>query len=259
MRSIRMKQFSDITNYQTPPPPLNFDLILPLTPSSSSSKQQFHHLLKEHAEMMKLISDQNKIIEMNRVELQKMRIFVQKTQSQNWKLAQSNSCMMEFTIGRKKLTVLEHQLGCKDALFKAMRFDLQMKDFENTPINRQNTNRRIRPVRSQSIGHMTTVQASEEEIVENKRRCVRRQTVGFTSQEDEFNENLFEIKDLNVHEYYSPTSKTITQQKHEKCGLKPKQQQESQRISFGRPPRKAADKIHTYKETPLNVKMRRPQ
>ncbi|MFS7915859.1 putative shugoshin [Helianthus anomalus] len=60
-----------------------------------------------------------------------------------------------------------------------------------------------------------------------------------------------------MNEDFDQTPQVITQQKHDKWS-KPKPQ-ESQRMSFGRPPRKVAGKIHSYKETPLNIKMRRPE
>ncbi|KAL8255625.1 hypothetical protein R6Q59_030692 [Mikania micrantha] len=271
-KSIR-KRLSDITNYQPQhkSPPV-FDQILQLNAASFSTKEQINHLLKENEGLLKLITDKNNIIEMNGVELQKLRIVVQKTQLQNWNLAQSNSHMMaELNLGKKKLTELQHQLACKDALLKTINFDLQAKHEtndqkyeskmnvdENDHMKGQNTNRRIRPARSQSIGHMTTVQVSGEEIVENKRRRVRRHSARFTSQEDEPNENLFEIKDLKMHEDHNSTSNMITEQKHDKCMSKTNPQ-ESQRMSFGRPSRKAAEKINSYKEIPLNIKMRRPE
>ncbi|KAK9072627.1 hypothetical protein SSX86_009062 [Deinandra increscens subsp. villosa] len=264
------KRLSDITNHQPQhklPPVL--DQNFPL--NSSSAKEQIDHLLKENEGLLKLITDKSKIIEMNGVELQKLRINLQKTQLQNWNLAQSNSHMMaELNLGKKKLKELQHQLACKDAVLKTLNFDLQvmretndqkceskMKDHENAHTNRQNTNRRTRAVRSQSIGNMTTVKASEEEILENKRRRVRRHSARFTSQHDEPKEDLFEIKDLKMHEDYSTTSEMITEQKHDKC-VKP-EPQDSGRMSFGRPSRKAAEKINSYKEIPLNIKMRRPE
>ncbi|KAL8198014.1 hypothetical protein R6Q57_029933 [Mikania cordata] len=264
-KSIR-KRLSDITNYQPQhkSPPV-FDQILQLNAASFSAKEQINHLLKENEGLLKLITDKNNIIEINGVELQKLRIVVQKTQLQNWNLAQSNSHMMAVVvyliclfIFSKQLKELQHQLACKDALLKTINFNIQMNVDENDHMKGQNTNRRIRPARSQSIGHMSTVQVSGEEIVENKRRRVRRHSARFTSKEDEPNENLFEIKDLKMHEDYNSTSNMITEQKHDKCMSKTNPQ-ESQRMSFGRPSRKAAGKINSYKEIPLNIKMRRPE
>ncbi|KAJ9554702.1 hypothetical protein OSB04_009316 [Centaurea solstitialis] len=289
------KRLSDITNYQTQPklPPPGFDQIL-----SSSTKEYIDHLSKENAGLMKLIADKNKVIEFNGIELQKLRVMVQKTQLQNWNLAQSNSHMLaELNIGKQKVKALQHQLICKDALLKTMKSELQaqieMNDQksksqvkegvgDDADTKQQTTNRRTRPIRSQckcfktkelpefgnrffsslidlvsvmfaAIGPWTTAQqASEKETSENKRRCVRRQSARFRSQEHEPKEKLFEIKDLKMHED-GPISK-VAETKDRKWSS-----QESQRMSFGRPSRRAAERIQSYKETPLNIKMRRPE
>ncbi|XP_076919970.1 shugoshin-1-like [Bidens hawaiensis] len=133
-----------------------------------------------------------------------------------------------------------------------------MKDGESVLTNQQNASRRIRPGRSRSISQLTTVEVSENEIVENKRPCVRRQSARFMSHEHEPDENLFEIKDLiKIVEDCGPTSKVSVEQ-NDKCGSKP-EPQNSQRMSFGRPSRRAAEKVQSYKEVPLNIKMRRPE
>jgi hypothetical protein len=76
------------------------------------------------------------------------------------------------------------------------------------------------------------------------RRKVRRQSARFSSEEHEPNENLFEIEDLKMYE----------------DGSTPKPEcRDSQRMSLCRPSRRAAEKIQSYKETPLNIKMRRPE
>ncbi|KAL4591599.1 hypothetical protein LXL04_004568 [Taraxacum kok-saghyz] len=261
-KTIR-KRLSDITNYQ---PNLKSeplcDQILPPDNSLYSAKNHIDHLLKiivmieqENAELMKLITDKNKVIEVNGAELQKLRIVVQKTQLQNWNLAQSNSHMMaELNLGKQKLKTLQHQLTCKDALLKTMNQELQehreINDRKGTSqvgdnpcTEQQNANKCTRPTRSQSHGPwMTTTdeQVSDKEKVENKRRCVRRQTARFRSQEKE---NLFEIEDVNMDE----------------GGQTSVDQKESQRMSFGRPSRRAAEKVQSYKETSLKIKMRRPE
>ncbi|KAI7751399.1 hypothetical protein M8C21_028749 [Ambrosia artemisiifolia] len=262
-KSIR-KRFSDITNHDSQnKSALFFDR------SSYLGKEQIDHLVKENAGLAKLITEKNKVIEMNGIELQKVRVVLQKLQSQNWNLAQSNSHMMaEINLGKKKVKELEHQLACKDALMKTMNTEYQVKratndqkceskDGEKSLTNQQNASRRIRPGRSRSIGQLTTVEVSDKEMVENKRRRVRRQSARFTSQHEP-DENLFEIKDLIKHENYGPTSKVDIEQEHDKCGseLEP---QKSQRMSFGRPSRRAAEKVQSYKEVPVNVKMRRPE
>ncbi|KAI7751394.1 hypothetical protein M8C21_028744 [Ambrosia artemisiifolia] len=256
-KSIR-KRFSDITNHESQN-----------KSAPSLGKEQIDHLVKENAGLMKLITEKNKVIEMNGIELQKVRVVLQKLQSQNWNLAQSNGHMMaEINLGKKKVKELEHQLACKDALIKTMNTEFQVKratndqkceskDGEKSLTSQQNASRRIRPGRSRSIGQLTTVEVSEKEMVENKRQRVRRQSARFTSQHEP-DENLFEIKDLIKHENYGPTSKVDIEQEHDKCGskLEPKN---SQRMSFGRPSRRAAEKVQSYKEVPVNLKMRRPE
>ncbi|MFS8005049.1 putative shugoshin [Helianthus anomalus] len=270
-KSIR-KRLSDITNYEPQ-----------LCSSSSLDKGHVDHLLKENAGLMKLITEKNKVIEMNGIELQKVRVLLQKTQFQNWNLAQSNSHMMaELNLGKKKLKELQHQLACKDALLKTMNSEFQVKremneqkceskvkretndqkceskDGEKALTNQQNASRRIRPGRSRSISQLTTGAESEKDIVENKRQRVRTQSARFTSQEHEADENLFEIKDLKLHDDYGPTLKVNVEQENDKCGSK-SEPQNSQRMSFGRPSRRAAEKVQSYKEVPLNIKMRRPE
>lgn len=74
---------------------------------------------------------------------------------------------------------------------------------------------------------------------------MRRQTARFRSEEDE---KLFEIEDVKMDEDDGQTS------------VDQKDGKQSQRMLFvGRPSRRAAEKVRSYKETPLNIKMRRPE
>ncbi|KAK1429150.1 hypothetical protein QVD17_11353 [Tagetes erecta] len=266
--SFGRKRLSDITNYDPQRKSSSrFDQTLQLNSSSSLAKEQIDHLLKENAGLMKLINEKNKVIEMNVIELQKIRLVLQKTKLQNLNLARSNSHKMaEVSLGKKKLKELQHQLSCKDALlsFQTKREmdkrNCESKlskdgDGENTLTDQQNASRRIRPGRSRSFSQLNTVEVSANEIVENKRRCLRRQSATFTSEEHKPDEDLFEIK---MHEDCGATSKVSIEQEHDKCGSKP-EPQNSQRMSLGRPSRRAAEKVQSYKEVPLNMKMRRPE
>lgn len=125
---------------------------------------------------------------------------------------------------------------------------------------------RRRTARSRSMGPSTTNrQTVEKEKAETKRRCVRRQSAASRSQEREPAENLFEIEDVRFPVSNSSdksmkengqTSSSIT--KEEIC--KPSNEaQVSHRSSIGRPSRRAAEKVQSYKEVPLNVKMRRAE
>uniref|UniRef100_A0A5B7BEL4 Putative shugoshin-1 n=1 Tax=Davidia involucrata TaxID=16924 RepID=A0A5B7BEL4_DAVIN len=253
--SIVRKKLSDITNsLPQPKSPIHDEKLLP---TASSAKEYIDHLLKENMALMKIIEDKNKIIELSGTELQKMRINLQKLQLQNWNFAQSNSHILaELNLGKEKLKALKHEIICKDALLKAKNLELEGQAKVNNPKNcsqegeeavgehksddenkPHNGGHKRRSTRSKSMGPLTTTfqQAEEKETVENKRRRLRRQSA---SLQQEPTENLFEIEDAKF-----PVA----------------QPQESQRTSIGRPLRKAAERVQSYKEIPLNIKMRRPE
>ncbi|PSR95220.1 Shugoshin-1 like [Actinidia chinensis var. chinensis] len=264
------KRLSDITNsIPQPKSPLPQKK---LSPTDSSSKEYIDHLVKENMALAKLIADKNKIIELTGKELLKMRINLQKMQMQNRNLAQSNSHMLaELNLGKDKLKALQHEILCKEALFKARNLDLEGKtQVNNSQKNcsqegeeamdehKSNDNSQPhkvpqrRPTRSKSMGPSTTSQqVAEKEAPESKRRRLRRQSARYNSQANKPTENLFEIGDVN---YLVPSSSIKKEKNGENCTPA-----RSQRISLGRPLRKAAEKVQSYKETPLNIKMRRPE
>ncbi|XVF05752.1 hypothetical protein REPUB_Repub05bG0199300 [Reevesia pubescens] len=277
--SIVRKRLSDITNLQSQPKASNQEE----KPQnvSPAAEDYINQLIKEKMALMKLIEERNKIIELSGTELQNLRICLQKFQLQNWNLAQSNSQMLaELNLGRDRVKALQHELVCKDALLKAKNMEKKGKadiNCQNTSshggeqaaeecIPRANyddkpcTRNRRRNARSQSMGPSTTSQrGGDKEKIENKRRCLRRQSARFKSQEREPTENLFEIDDVT----YATTQQLDTPM-HED-GPTPlgssitllEETQMLKRSSIGRPLRKAVKKVQSYKEVPLNVKMRR--
>ncbi|KAK3205904.1 hypothetical protein Dsin_019950 [Dipteronia sinensis] len=208
--------------------------------------------------------------------------------------------LAELNFGREKLKALQHELVCKDALLKAKNTEKEGKmemncantgsqgsegkkemKCENTgsqvskeeekaaaeclPNANDNdkpcTRNRRRATSSKSMGPSTTHrQAAEKEKVENKRRCLRRQSARFQSQEREPAENLFEIEDTKlldtlppndpVHEDFSTPAGSSFANK-ETCSTR-SETQVSKRSSMGRPLRRAAEKVQSYKEVPLN-------
>ncbi|XP_041022372.1 SHUGOSHIN 2 isoform X1 [Juglans microcarpa x Juglans regia] len=108
-----------------------------------------------------------------------------------------------------------------------------------------------------------------KENIGNKRHCLRRQSARFKSEEPEQAEDLFEIEDAKF-----PVSPVVDDLVHDigrtSSGLSVKKEdegntslrfeaQQTRRSSVGRPLRRAAEKIQSYKETPINVKMRRQE
>ncbi|XWS53338.1 hypothetical protein CRYUN_Cryun11dG0148500 [Craigia yunnanensis] len=278
--SIVRKRLSDITNSQSQPKPSSQEE--KSQQISPAAEDYINQLIKEKMTLMKIIEERNKIIELSGTELQNLRICLEKLQLQNWNLAQSNSQMLaELNLGRDRVKALQHELVCKDALLKAK--NLEEKGKAN--INSQNTgshggeqakeecipkaneddkpctrNRR-RNTRSQSMGPSTTSRrGGDKEKIENKRRCLRRQSARFKSQEREPTaENLFEIDDVkldtSMHEDGpTPLGSSITME--ESCNPRA-ETQILKRSSIGRPLRKAVEKVQSYKEVPVNVKLRR--
>ncbi|KAL4393748.1 hypothetical protein AHAS_Ahas02G0083000 [Arachis hypogaea] len=76
------------------------------------------------------------------------------------------------------------------------------------------------------------------------RRRSRRHSAFVETHEHEASENLFEIEDTIILHSCS-------------AGERSKLRNEAPRSSFGRPLRRAAEKVQSYKEVPLNAKMRR--
>lgn len=279
--SIVRKRLSDITNSQPQPKsPVHCEN---LPPTGSSTKDYIDSLLKENMALVKLIGDKNKIIEFSGIELQKLRVSLQKMQLQNWNLAQSNSHMLaELNLGKEKLKALQHELVCKDALLKVKNLELEGQDkmngqnhgsqhgdeaftkYKSTKDNKacNGSKSRRRPLKSPSMGPLTTSQqVAGKEMAENKRRCLRRQSARFKSCDQEPRENLFELEDINYSDstpLESPMHVDNATSKDE--NIMPRcDPRDSQRTSFGRPSRKAAVKVQSYKEIPLNIKMRRSE
>lgn len=100
------------------------------------------------------------------------------------------------------------------------------------------------------------------------RHSLRRQSARFKPENPEPTEDFFEIDDAkfavshlcdNMSEKSGPTTSSVTSGKENKenieCKFDPR---EIRRSSVGRPLRRTVEKVQSYKEVPINVKMRRP-
>lgn len=286
------KALSDITNSPLrAEAPCNDGKQLQLSPAT---RDYVNQLLEEKMALIKVIEERNKTIELSGAELQKLRISYQKTQLQNWNLAQSNSQMLaELQSGREKLRILQHELVCKDTVIKTKNLELQGKEEVNCqkkvakikeeeekkateslkPDDRAKPCNRDRK-RGQKSRSMVPVSTSKQDDkkgkVENKRRCTRRHSARFESQEPEPPENLFGIEtaqfpiskpfdnkeDTEAAPTIFPSSSSNREDREDDCasGVEEKL---SRKSSIGRPSRRAAEKVQSYKEIPLNIKMRR--
>ncbi|KAM1056292.1 hypothetical protein ACFX13_030458 [Malus domestica] len=276
---IMRKKLSDITNLQTAKPMSEDEKPLEDCPTD---KDYIEQLRRERMTLIRLVAERTKIVELSGAELQKLRISLQKLQQQNLSLAQSNSRMLaELNLGREKVKTLQHELVCKNALLKAKTLEIegkeefkrqnsasqtQIKEAEEISLHKAdndgkacNLNKR-RATRSRSVGASTTCQKVEnKEKAENKRRRLRRQSARFISQ----TENLFEIEDVKLPVNHTPDSPMRSSSPTPLISSTRKEGGEDncapRRSSVGRPLRKAAEKVKSYKEVPIIVKMRRSE
>ncbi|KAM1393856.1 hypothetical protein ACFX2F_029963 [Malus domestica] len=276
---IMRKKLSDITNLQTAKPMSEDEKPLEDCPTD---KDYIEQLRRERMTLIRLVAERTKIVELSGAELQKLRISLQKLQQQNLSLAQSNSRMLaELNLGREKVKTLQHELVCKNALLKAKNLEIegkeefkrqnsasqtQIKEAEEISLHKAdndgkacNLNKR-RATRSRSVGASTTCQKVEnKEKAENKRRRLRRQSARFISQ----TENLFEIEDVKLPVNHTPDSPMRSSSPTPLISSTRKEGGEDncapRRSSVGRPLRKAAEKVKSYKEVPIMVKMRRSE
>ncbi|XP_073272283.1 uncharacterized protein [Primulina huaijiensis] len=279
--NMMRRGLSDISNSLPQP---KSPVIPDKLPSDAASASEYIDILvKEKMGLIRLIQEKNKILELSGVELQNLKSCLQKMQLQNWNLAQANSQMLaELNLGKDKIKALQHELLCKDALLKTKNLELaghletiprknelqesKMVVVENG-FNKDselcNANRR-RSSRSLSLGSSAAVstQYAEKEGVANKRRRLRRQSASSRIQNQEPSENLFEIDDGKFPislPSNSPTHILRSSSSSAKKDVISDDGNESRRSLFERPSRRAAEKVQSYKEIPLNVKMRRSE
>ncbi|TYI29545.1 hypothetical protein ES332_A05G323500v1 [Gossypium tomentosum] len=286
------KGLSDITNLQHQHKVLTQDEKLLLQPDSLWSKDYINKLQQENMMLMKVLAERNKVIELSGIELQKLRINLEKFQQQNLQLAQANNqLLLELNSGKDRLKALKHELGCKNAMLKAIKSEkkanivacptsgneglkegtnkhgeagesLNKEDGDYKPFN---TNRR-RQSKTLLPSNIKPVEAKEG--VANKRVCLRRQSARFKAEEPETTKDVFKVADKNslisspcndkVHQIGPISSDSSVRIEHEEGCMAPRNEaQESRRASTGRPLRRAAEKVQSYKEMKLNVKMRR--
>nr|XP_048326932.1 SHUGOSHIN 2 isoform X9 [Ziziphus jujuba var. spinosa] len=313
-------------------------------PANQDAKQQsakvateeyVDKLHKENTILMQLLADRNKLLELSRVEILKLRTNLEKVQQQNLQLAQANSHMLrEVNSGKDRLLVIQHELACKSGFLKAMKLEAEEKvksvtcqnaaneevankygeageSTQAAKVNKPGIANRRQQSKAQSLDPPTVKAIHVEEMVGNKRHCSRRQSARFKSEELEANEDSFKMDDAKLAVSSMVNAKQTVENK--KCSrrqcasfkseeteanedsfhmddpkfvVSPRYDdslhdvgpsllgaavikedggetapipvtQEFRRSSVGRPSRRAAEKVTSYKEIPINVKMRR--
>ncbi|GFS46094.1 hypothetical protein Acr_00g0100140 [Actinidia rufa] len=239
--SVGRKSLGDISNLpQRPKPSIQLDKEQLV---SNTIKEYIDQLQKENMILMKLLADRkffhgpiriflfeafinmvdSKIVELSGIELQKLRVGLQKVQQQNLQLAQANSQMLvELNSGKDRLKALHHELGCKNGLLKAKEMELEGKakirrcqkvdnqvgtSKSDKAVGSSETDRAEnkacntkRKKQSKSLGPSTLRQVPLKEKNENKRVCSRRQSARFKSEEPESTGDVFGMDDANLKE-----------------------------------------------------------
>ncbi|XP_073293254.1 uncharacterized protein [Primulina huaijiensis] len=290
--SMAQRQLGDISNLPRKPRP-KVQAEKP-QPVQTTTNKHIDQLQKENLALKKMLVQRNEIIEKSGIDLKMLRANVLKLQEQNHQLAFSNSQFLaELNSGKDRLKALQHELGCKNGLFKALKLKLEEEKRTNRCQNAdpECLQAKLRKFREEEVSskegeeheqpHSTkrrlqsNSSASSEEVqcdgkAENKRTIVRRQSTRFKKAESKPIENLNDEDNTNFSKLASPDNQDLEDGpifvneslKHEGKECISDLQYDSQELERSnqcRPSRVAARKVQSYKEIPLNVKMRRPE
>lgn len=254
----------------------------------AASKEYIERIQKENMALMKMLAERNKIIEITGVELEKLKIYVRRIQQQNQQLAQANSKMLaELNSDKDRVKTLQHKLGCIQGLLNVRKFEAEEQPKTNIC---QDLNDEVKPMKceeaedlslgkgvdekarnlkkrpqSKSVGSSEQVQS--EDKTENKRSCIRRQSARFKPEVLKLSEDSFEVQDKCA--LHPPTTDPVQENGSTSTCMSSNDLQCNPslrfepipfgRSSLSRPSREAAKKVQSYKEIPVNIKMRRPQ
>ncbi|XP_048326922.2 SHUGOSHIN 2 isoform X5 [Ziziphus jujuba] len=226
-------------------------------PANQDAKQQsakvateeyVDKLHKENTILMQLLADRNKLLELSRVEILKLRTNLEKVQQQNLQLAQANSHMLrEVNSGKDRLLVIQHELACKSGFLKAMKLEAEEKvkrvtcqnaaneevankygeageSTQAAKVNKPGIANRRQQSKAQSLDPLTIKAIHVEEMVGNKRHCSRRQSARFKSEEQEANEDSFKMDDAKLAVSSIVNAKqTVENKKRQSARFKPEE------------------------------------
>ncbi|XP_071930256.1 uncharacterized protein [Coffea arabica] len=277
--------------------------VVPIT-----TKEYVDQLQKENMALMKIVAERNKLIEVTGIELQKLKVNMQKMQIQNLQLAQSNSQMlMDLNSGKDRLKALQHELGCLNGVLKAKNVEVQKlkvqvrkREIVDDEVHKQDSvtctrrksarfereelkpDERLFDMEDVTVSVCQPTQDSLQENVstaafndvhgnevETKRPCARRQSARFKCEKPKPSDDISDRKDAEISSCLLRDDKmeeeglnsTSSFKNEEKEGISAPvfDAQGSRRSSMNRPLRQAAKKVQTYKEIPVNIKMRRSE
>ncbi|XP_027162460.1 SHUGOSHIN 1 [Coffea eugenioides] len=186
--------------------------VVPIT-----TKEYVDQLQKENMALMKIVAERNKLIEVTGIELQKLKVNMQKMQIQNLQLAQSNSQMlMDLNSGKDRLKALQHELGCLNGVLKAKNVEVQKlklqvrkREIVDDEVKQSNSDAaeesklcsnedKLGNANRRPQSKSCSLLAQSKDINENKRTCTRRKSARFEREELKPDERLFDTEDVTV-------------------------------------------------------------
>uniref|UniRef100_A0A0A9AWL3 Shugoshin C-terminal domain-containing protein n=1 Tax=Arundo donax TaxID=35708 RepID=A0A0A9AWL3_ARUDO len=283
--AARRKTLGDITNLKRRAPAEEPGDEAACAAADGAAEAGVAQLVKENADLVKLLEERDEIIQLAGTEIEKLRLA-------NWELARENSRIMaELNLGKNKLLVLQHELACSRTVLKAKTSELEeakraMKLRERLQQQQQKTANgtthhlgperaaqikdggvvnpepdsdasralsakrpgnasRKRMLRSRSLGPGASLTLAPPKETTQRRKSMR------TPHPSDQREDLFEIQDVQVAIgscKIDPESASGSERPGHKF---------LRRSSLGRPLRQARERVATYKEVPLNIKLRR--
>ncbi|VAH16043.1 unnamed protein product [Triticum turgidum subsp. durum] len=293
--SARRKTLCDITNLRRPLAAAAADELQQDGSRCTDGVDGIARLIKENSDLVKLLEERDKVIELSGAEVQNLRLA-------NWQLAQANSQMLaELNLGKNRLKLLQHELTCSRAALRVKSSELeeakkalkssrlqqqksanetarhlvadraaaaaaQLKDGDAEPpsdasraasakkstcnasrkrLLRSRCNHDTPATLGPAVAPTKLVAASKERESAQRRKSMR------TPQPSGRREDLFEIEDVQLTAGGGDDRKETSWELDSSV-------QFPRRSSLGRPLRRATEKVTSYKEMPVNIKLRRP-
>ncbi|URD72447.1 hypothetical protein MUK42_08731 [Musa troglodytarum] len=274
----------DKENANVMPSPRPKDCISQLMKENTSLLQ----LLAERNEIIRLSS-----IELQKLELQLQKTNQQNWQLAR----ANSQMLAELNFGKDRLKALQHELSCTRAALKLKTSELEDKAKLNkeicqkvgskggtnhsevaagafTTMDKKTSNLNRKCKSKAQCSATLTHQVPSEEKVDGRRQSLRRRSINLTPESYQPMESLHTIEDVkvpvqsigesldeNISIQLDSANGSMIQVKNEEEGLsgslKLVNEELQRRSSFGRPLRKAAEKVNSYKEMSLKSKMRR--
>ncbi|CAM8933031.1 unnamed protein product [Rhodiola kirilowii] len=190
------KKLGEITNLPCPPKlSSHFENMQTV---SLPAKDIIHQLQNENMALKKVLADRNKLIESSRIELHNLRSNLGKLKLQNSQFALANSQLLqELNSGKDRLKALNHELGCRNGLRKALQLEADAADSSKEVVPAQPDNGKKDKARVQFGGSdplSNSAKGGVRDKVESQVLKKRRQSIRLKCDDSKTDKDVF-VKD----------------------------------------------------------------